>query len=90
MKEISLQDARRLGLHRQGLLKRESFGRGKNAVARVIERLGYVQIDTISVVDRAHHHVLKTRVPNYSEQLLDQLVRRDTTAGGGSRLSFRD
>lgn len=46
-------------------------------MARVIERLGYVQIDTISVVDRAHHHVLKTRVPNYSEQLLDQLVRRD-------------
>ncbi|TVR67750.1 MAG: winged helix-turn-helix domain-containing protein [Spirochaetaceae bacterium] len=79
MREISIRDARRVGLHRQGLLKRESFGRGKQAVARVITRLGYVQIDTISVVDRAHHHVLKTRVRDYSEQMLDDLVRRDKT-----------
>lgn len=77
MREISIRDARRVGLHRQGLLKPESFGRGKNAVARVISHLGYVQIDTISVVDRAHHHVLKTRVQNYSEQMLDHLVQRD-------------
>ncbi|TVR93423.1 MAG: winged helix-turn-helix domain-containing protein [Spirochaetaceae bacterium] len=77
MREISIPEARRLGLHRQGLLKTASFGRGKNAVARAIKQLGYVQIDTISVLDRAHHHVLKTRVPNYTEQMLDQLVRRD-------------
>ena len=76
MREISIREARRIGLHRQGLLKRDSFGRGKSAVARVIDRLGYVQIDTISVVDRAHHHILKTRVPNYTEQMLDHLVSR--------------
>ena len=77
MREISIPEARRLGLHRQGLLKAAPFGRGKNAVARVIKQLGYVQIDTISVLDRAHHHVLKTRVPNYTEQMLEALVRRD-------------
>jgi len=79
MKDISIREARRLSLHRQGLLKPAPFGRGTNAVARAIKQLGYVQIDTISVLDRAHHHVLKTRVPNYSEQMLDHLVRRDKT-----------
>ena len=43
----------------------ESFGRGKAAVLRAIEQIGYVQIDTISVVERAHHHVLGSRVANY-------------------------
>ena len=42
---------------------------------RAIEQLGYVQIDTISVVERAHHHVLRSRVPNYRPAFLDQLQR---------------
>ena len=79
MREISIRDARRVGLHRQGLLRAGGFGSGKPAVQRVIERLGYVQIDTISVVDRAHDHVIKTRVPGYTGLLLDDLVRRDRT-----------
>ncbi len=66
---------RRIALNQQGLLRAESFGRGKRAVLRAIERLGYVQIDTISVVERAHHHVLWSRVPNYSPRHLEQLVR---------------
>jgi uncharacterized protein YcaQ len=65
---------RRIALNQQGLLRAESFGRGKRAVLRAIERLGYVQIDTISVVERAHHHVLWSRVPNYSPRHLEQLV----------------
>ena len=66
---------RRIALDHQGLLKTEHFGRGKQATLRAIEHLGYVQIDTISVVERAHHHVLWTRVPNYQPKYLDQLVR---------------
>lgn len=77
MNEISLKDARRLFLHTQGLLRHAQFGRGKQATLRVIKQLGYIQIDTISVLDRAHHHVLKTRVPNYTESMLDHLQRRD-------------
>ncbi|MDH3218378.1 MAG: winged helix DNA-binding domain-containing protein [Gammaproteobacteria bacterium] len=65
---------RRIALHRQGLLRSNSFGRGKQATLRAIERLGYVQIDTISVVARAHHHVLWSRVGNYQPKFLDQLV----------------
>jgi len=65
---------RRLALQRQGLLRTEPFGRGRGAVLRAIERLGYVQIDTIAVVERAHHHVLRSRVPNYQPAQLDALV----------------
>jgi uncharacterized protein YcaQ len=66
---------RRIALNQQGLLRAESFGRGKAATLRAIERIGYVQIDTISVVERAHHHVLGSRVANYRPAMLEQLVR---------------
>ncbi len=66
---------RRIALERQGLLRKNSFGRGKGATLRAIEHLGYVQIDTIAVVERAHHHVLFSRVSNYRPAMLDRLVR---------------
>jgi len=67
---------RRIALNQQGLLKTDSFGRGKAATLRVIQHLGYVQIDTISVVERAHHHVLWSRVSNYQPKHLEQLVKQ--------------
>ena len=66
---------RRIALESQGLLRNDHFGRGKAATLRTIEHLGYIQIDTISVVARAHHHVLWSRVSNYQPKFLDQLVR---------------
>jgi len=65
---------RRIALDHQGLLGRSPFGRGAQATLRAVQRLGYVQIDTISVVARAHHHVLQTRVPDYQPSHLDQLL----------------
>ncbi len=65
---------RRVALAAQGLHRNAPFGRGKNAVLRAIEHIGYVQIDTISVVERAHHHVLRSRVPNYTPAMLHRLV----------------
>ena len=64
---------RRIALDAQGLLKQAPFGRGKNATRRAIEQIGYVQIDTISVVARAHDHVLHNRVPNYRPEHLTRL-----------------
>lgn len=46
-------------------------GRGPRAVETLVERLGYVQIDTISVVERAHHHVLASRLAGYQTAWLD-------------------
>ena len=66
---------RRIALESQGLLKQAPFGRGKHATRRAIEHLGYVQIDTISVVARSHDHVLHARVPNYRPEHLSRLQR---------------
>lgn len=63
----------------QGLLGRPRFGAGKAGAQAAIEHLGYVQIDTISVVERAHHHALWSRVPGYSPAQLQELQARDRT-----------
>ena len=44
-------------------------------VEKVLCQIGHVQIDTISVVARAHHHILYNRVARYDEGLLNRLVR---------------
>ena len=51
------------------------FARGLAGTRQAIEHLGYVQIDTISVVERAHHHTLRNRVPHYRRRYLDRLIR---------------
>jgi hypothetical protein len=33
------------------------FGLGKTAVLKAIQHLGYIQVDPINVLQRAHHHV---------------------------------
>ncbi len=63
--EIALADARRIWLRAQKLDVREPFGSGPEATKRAVEHLGYVQIDTINVIERAHHHILYTRIPAY-------------------------
>ncbi len=70
-----LDKLKRITLDRQGLLKKDHFGRGKAAALRAVEQLGYVQIDTISVVARAHHHVLWSRIASYQPVYLQRLVR---------------
>ncbi len=70
---ISQKQARRLAIIHQGLHTASPFGQGKNGVMKAIEQTGYVQIDTISVVERAHHHVIRSRVPNYKPGFLHDL-----------------
>ena len=65
---------RRLALSKQGLASQQQFGSGLSGTRSAIEHLGYVQIDTLSVVERAHHHVLWSRVPGYDPTHLNQLV----------------
>jgi uncharacterized protein YcaQ len=62
---ISLADARRIWLHAQRLDDPAPFGDGAAATRAAVEHLGYVQIDTIHVIERSHHHVLWTRIPAY-------------------------
>jgi uncharacterized protein YcaQ len=75
--KISLSTARKLAIRCQGLDGRWNLPKGKEGIAQVIERLGYVQIDTIAVVQRAHHHTLWSRRPDYTPQMLHQLLAQD-------------
>ena len=70
---ISPAQARRLAIWAQGLDGRWRLPAGKEGVARTIERLGSVQIDTISVVERAHHHILWSRRRDYAPEMLHEL-----------------
>lgn len=64
--------ARRIWLRAQRLDERAPFGAGPEAVARAVQHLGYVQIDTINVIERSHHHILFARIPNYKRGDLRQ------------------
>jgi len=57
--------ARRIWLRAQRLDAEAPFGAGPQAVAAAVTQLGYVQIDTINVIERSHHHILFTRIPAY-------------------------
>jgi len=62
---LSQEQARRIWLHAQRLDTREPFGSGSEATQAAVEHLGYVQIDTINVIERCHHHILYSRIPAY-------------------------
>jgi len=62
---LSTARARRIWLHSQRLDTPVPFGEGPSAVAAAVEHLGYVQIDTINVIERCHHHILFNRIPAY-------------------------
>jgi uncharacterized protein len=64
--------ARRIWLAAQRLDTQNPFGEGPQAVARAVEHLGYVQIDTINVIERCHHHILWNRIPEYRRADLRQ------------------
>lgn len=74
---ISREQARRIVLHAQLLDDRAPSVVGKEAIASTIDHLGYVQIDTIAVVERAHHHTLWTRCPDYDPVALHDLQAVD-------------
>jgi len=70
---LTKTQARKIILHAAGLSKRAQFGKGKEAVYKFIDHLGFVQIDTNYVVERAHHHSIASRVPDYKMEWLHQL-----------------
>lgn len=74
---ISLPRARRVALRAQLLDGPGRLPAGKEGVARVVDHLGYVQIDTLAVVERAHHHTLWARCSGYEAAALDELHGRD-------------
>jgi uncharacterized protein YcaQ len=70
-------EARRIWLRCQRLDTPDPFGDGPQAVAAAVEHLGYVQIDTINVIERCHHHILYSRIPGYRRADLRQAQSLD-------------
>lgn len=75
MESLSLAQAQKIALLSQGLPHRKLSGNAYQRTVQTMEHLGYVQIDTISVVQRAHHHVLWSRQPDYQTHHLDRMVK---------------
>lgn len=63
--------ARWLWIEAQGLSRTPT---GPLDLAGVIRDLGFVQLDAIRVVSRAHHHILWSRNQNYREPMLGNLL----------------
>lgn len=72
--KISNRDARHLWLASHGLGDAPT---GKLDAISLIRDLGFVQLDTIQVVSRAHHHILWSRNQNYREPMLNKLLAKD-------------
>jgi uncharacterized protein YcaQ len=69
---LTKAQARRIWLQAQRLDTPAPFGEGPPATAAAVEHLGYVQIDTINVIERCHHHILYSRIPAYRRADLKQ------------------
>ncbi|HEX3843389.1 MAG TPA: crosslink repair DNA glycosylase YcaQ family protein [Steroidobacteraceae bacterium] len=71
-RRITRDRAKAIWLHAQRLDADAPFGVGPAATPAAVRHLGYVQIDTIHVIERSHHHILYTRIPDYRPGHLDQ------------------
>ena len=69
MTSITQAQVRKLCLEGADLLR--SPGE-KTTVAEVIRHLGYVQLDSINVLERAHHLILGARIDSYQPQALKE------------------
>lgn len=70
---LTQSQARRIILNAAGLARKAQFGTGIEAVYRLIDHLGFVQLDTNYVVERAHHHVMAARIPGYRPEWIAEL-----------------
>ena len=79
-KRMSLEQARRVAIHAQGLARTGSQARPPGPVTmghlqRVIDRLGLLQIDSVNVLARAHLLPAFSRLGPYDVALIDRASR---------------
>src|SRR5579871_1124426 len=74
---LTKAQARAVWLRAQRLDTEAPFGAGPEATAAAVAQLGYVQIDTINVIERCHHHILWNRIPGYRRADLRQAQSAD-------------
>ncbi len=74
---ISTKAARRLFLGAQGLLADPARKATRTTLAKLIEQMGFVQIDSINYVERAHHLTLGSRLDDYRHEHFAHLLETD-------------
>ncbi len=69
--KINNRCARKLWLSSHGIATAPT---GQLDVMQIVRKLGFVQLDTIRVISRAHHHIIWSRNQNYREPMLNKLM----------------
>ena len=71
-----IKKVRRLVLNAQGLTQNQPFGTACKGALAAIEHLGYIQLDSISVIERAHNHTWSSRVPGFTPDMSNEMLER--------------
>jgi uncharacterized protein YcaQ len=74
---FSNAEARRIFLARQGLSAPPGRMLGKAGLLQLIHDIGFVQVDSIATVERAHHQILFSRNQTYRREHLAELLEED-------------
>ena len=69
--------ARRIFLQRQGLAEPPTPKLGRDGLAGLIDGMGFVQVDSVSTVERAHHMILFSRNQTYRQKDLKHLLEKE-------------
>ena len=76
---IPADAARRLFMGAQGLLDDPERRATKASLSNLIRRLGFVQMDSINVIERAHHLTLHTRMDAFKQEQFVHALEKDRT-----------
>ncbi|THF51075.1 winged helix-turn-helix domain-containing protein [Allorhizobium terrae] len=74
---IDNQTARRIFMERQGLSRAPGKALSRQGLLGLIHDLGFVQVDSIGTVERAHHQILFSRNQTYKREDLTALLEQD-------------
>ena len=74
---VSAEAARLLLMGAQGLLEDPARAGGAPGLRKLIERMGFVQLDSINVVERAQHLTLASRLDHYSHAHFAALLEKE-------------
>ena len=69
--------ARKIFLERQRLSEPPSRALSKPGLLQLVDDLGFVQVDSIATVERAHHMILFSRNQTYKREHLTALLEKD-------------
>ncbi|HEV8579445.1 MAG TPA: crosslink repair DNA glycosylase YcaQ family protein [Thermoanaerobaculia bacterium] len=74
---LPIATARGLLLGAQGLLDDPRRKATPETLYELVERMGFVQIDSINIIERAHHLTLAARFQGYRPAMLTRLLERE-------------